>query len=418
MFEFIHCADIHLDSPLRGLERYEGAPVEEIRLATRRALINMVSLAIERSVSFVIIAGDLFDGDWKDYNTGLFFVNQMARLREASIPVYIVKGNHDAANKITKALKLPHNVHTFSHNRPQTFRLDDINVALHGQSFATVATQTNLALGYPEPVKGFFNIGVLHTCATGREGHETCAPCSLSDLASKGYDYWALGHVHKREVLAQEPLIIFPGNIQGRHAKETGAKGCTIVSVDDKLVASQSFAELCVLRWETCSIDLSEAQSEPEVITTIQAALNELAAATDEMPLAIRVELTGDTKFNTALRSQSEYWTNQIRALGTDAARDRIWIEKVKFETKETKPAFESANLDGPVHELAALIEEFRNDKDEMAVLRSELEEIEKKLPLEVKGQLDWHSQEFLLEALNDAEDILVERLVTKGRRE
>src|SRR4051794_31829790 len=112
-FTFVHAADIHLDSPLRGLERYEGAPVEHLRSATRRAFERLVQFCLDDAVAFLLLAGDLYDGDWPDYNTGLFFAKQMARLREAGIPVYIVRGNHDAANVITSSLRLPDNVHTF-----------------------------------------------------------------------------------------------------------------------------------------------------------------------------------------------------------------------------------------------------------------------------------------------------------------
>ena len=76
MFKFIHAADIHLDSPLRGLELYDGAPLAQIRGATRQALVNLVELAIGEQVAFVLLVGDLYDGDWKDYNTGLFFAAQ------------------------------------------------------------------------------------------------------------------------------------------------------------------------------------------------------------------------------------------------------------------------------------------------------------------------------------------------------
>src|SRR5438270_12599238 len=106
MFKFLHAADIHLDSPLRGLERYDGAPVDEIRGATRRALENLVRLAIDEEVAFVLVAGDLYDGTWQDFHTGLFFASEMARLREANIPVYLISGNHDAENRMTRSLKL------------------------------------------------------------------------------------------------------------------------------------------------------------------------------------------------------------------------------------------------------------------------------------------------------------------------
>jgi len=136
VFKFLHTADIHLDSPLQKLERYEGAPVEALRQATRRALENLVELAVAEQVAFVLIAGDLYDGDWKDYNTGLYFVSQMRKLREAGVAVYIIAGNHDAENRITKTLRLPEGVHFFPTDGPDTVHLVDPDVAIHGQGFA------------------------------------------------------------------------------------------------------------------------------------------------------------------------------------------------------------------------------------------------------------------------------------------
>ncbi len=225
MIKFIHAADIHLDSPLVGLERYDGAPVDEIRGATRRALENLVRLATEEHASFVLIAGDVYDGDWKDYNTGLFFVKQMARLKEAGISVYLVAGNHDAASVITKSLRMPDNVAFLSTERPETMLIDRLGIALHGQGFPAREVTEDLSIAYPDAMAGMFNIGLLHTSVDGRSGHEPYAPCTLDGLRSKGYDYWALGHVHAREVLSEDPWIVFPGNMQGRHVRETGPKG-------------------------------------------------------------------------------------------------------------------------------------------------------------------------------------------------
>ena len=149
MIKFIHASDIHLDSPLRGLSRYEGAPEEEIRQATRRALENLVVLAQEAEVNFVLFVGDLYDGNWKDHNTGLFFAKQMSELRKADIKVFIVSGNHDAQSVITKSLKLPENVFQFSTKHPETQHLDDIGVAIHGQGFPTKAVTSDLSSHYP-----------------------------------------------------------------------------------------------------------------------------------------------------------------------------------------------------------------------------------------------------------------------------
>jgi DNA repair exonuclease SbcCD nuclease subunit len=154
MFKFVHTADIHLDSPLHRLEAYEGAPVAEIRQASRRAFENLIDLAVTESVDVVLIAGDLFDGDWKDYHTGLYFITQIHRLKAAGIAVFVVSGNHDAAGRMTRSLPYPDNVHVFSTRSPETRQLDALRIAVHGQSFATATVKNNLALDYPQPVSG------------------------------------------------------------------------------------------------------------------------------------------------------------------------------------------------------------------------------------------------------------------------
>ena len=157
MVKFIHAADIHLDSPLKGLETHEDAPVEEIRGAARRAFDNLINLAIEEAVDFVLIAGDLYDGDWKDYNTGIFFVSRMGQLSKAGIRVFIVSGNHDAASQITKAMPLPDNVTVLSHKKPQSIILEDLNVVIHGQSYSSHAVHENLASQYPQNDANYFS---------------------------------------------------------------------------------------------------------------------------------------------------------------------------------------------------------------------------------------------------------------------
>jgi DNA repair exonuclease SbcCD nuclease subunit len=201
MFSFIHAADVHLDSPLQGLSRYDEAPADAIRGATRRAFERLVDLAVEEHVAFVLLAGDLLDGEWRDHQTGIFLNKQFGILERNNIRVFVVAGNHDANSRISKALQPPKNVRYMSTKRPESTLLDDLGVVVHGQGFKTQKTEDNLAREFSKAEPGKFNIGLLHTSLNGREGHDTYAPCSLDDLKSKGYDYWALGHVHEREVV-------------------------------------------------------------------------------------------------------------------------------------------------------------------------------------------------------------------------
>ena len=253
--QFLHASDLHIDSPLRGLDRYEGAPVARLRTATRAALERLVDVAITEHVDFVLFAGDIYDRDWQDFHTGLFFREQMVRLGRANIRVFIVQGNHDAQGVITRQLILPPNVTVFSSRTAQTFRIDELSVAIHGRSFPDRAVDEDLVPAYPPPVPDFFNIGMLHTSLNGRPGHDPYAPTDLATLVSKGYDYWALGHVHAREVVSEAPRVVFPGNLQGRHANETGAKGCEMVTVNAGRIEAE-FVALDVVRWHQMAVPL------------------------------------------------------------------------------------------------------------------------------------------------------------------
>ncbi len=294
MFRFIHTADTHIDSPLRGLEAYDGAPVEALRGATRRAFENLVRLALDEAVDFIVIAGDLYDGDWKDFSTGLFFTRQMARLREAGIPVYVIAGNHDAASVLTRRLSLPDNVHFFSTRAAESKQVAGLPVVIHGRGFPHRAVPENLVPDYPAPVSGLFNIGLLHSSLNGAPGHDTYAPCTLRDLTDKGYDYWALGHVHQPQVLARDPWVVFPGNLQGRHIREAGARGCQLVSVSDSLeVIDAEHRPLDLVRWQRISVDLSAADGLDQA-SSDQPVRSQFRSTSDQPRFDQAISLIGD----------------------------------------------------------------------------------------------------------------------------
>jgi exonuclease SbcD len=415
VFKFIHAADIHLDSPLLTLDAYEGAPVGEIRGATRRAFENLVQTAVDEKVAFVLIAGDLYDGDWKDYNTGLYFVSQMGKLREAGIPVFVVAGNHDAASTISKSLRLPENVRLFPADQPVSFRMEDQDVALHGQSFGSPAVTTDLSRSYPAAVAGCFNIGLLHTCVNGREGHAPYAPCTLDGLRDKGYDYWALGHVHQREVLLDDPWVVFAGNTQGRHARETGPKGCVLVSVGNSERASLDFRPLDVVRWEIAAIDAGAAERGYDVVDRFRETLSALLARNPDVLSVARVVIDGETSAHNELLADPERWVNEIRSVALDEGGSRVWVEKVKLRTRPRV-----ANVpkpDGAVGELLSLLEELAADPEALRGLGSELSDLERKLPREFREGVDeWRPGEpdWLAGLLREVRPMLVQRLLRK----
>lgn len=415
MFKFIHAADIHLDSPLKGLEVYEGAPVQEIRTATRRAFEGMIELALDERVDFVIIAGDVYDGDWRDYNTGLFFVRQATRLLEADIPLFLLAGNHDAANRMTRSLKLPENVTRLRHESPQTVTLEDLGVAIHGQSFAQAATFDDLSASYPTALSGMFNIGVLHTSATGYEGHDAYAPCTVEGLSHKNYDYWALGHVHKRETLCNDPPIGFCGNLQGRHIRETGAKGCLLARVEDDLSVQSEFRPLDVMRWERAAVDVTDARGTDEVLSRVATSLRECHQRAEGRPLATRVELEGVSHVQPQLLADRSRWTNEIRSQALAAGGGEIWIEKVEMRVRPPAAARKAHEMtDGPLGELVALVGELRADPAKLQDLGVDFTDIARKLPAEVQGCLRIDDPAWLRAILDEAEPRLFSQLLGK----
>jgi DNA repair protein SbcD/Mre11 len=412
---FVHAADIHLDSPLRGLSRYEGAPVAKMRLATRDALENLVGLCIEEQARLLLIAGDLYDGSWRDYGTGLFFTVQMARLRQAGVRVVLVRGNHDAESRITKALRLPDNVTELGSKRPETVVLEDLGIAVHGQSFATRAVTSDLASAYPEAVPGVLNVGLLHTCATGRAGHESYAPCSVETLRLKGYQYWALGHVHEREVLGEDPWIVFPGNLQGRHARETGPKGATLVTYEGAQVTSVEHRVLDSVRWAVCSVDVGDAAVLADVLELARTSLAEAVEAADGRPLAARVVLHGVSAAHAALEKDPEARDAQIRALGADAGGAGVWIEKIVLGTRMPIDLVEIAGRDDAIGHLARSLAGLRADDAALAELGGELADLAAKLPPELRTGEDairLDDPGFLRGALDGVEQVLFPRLL------
>ncbi len=416
MFRFIHTADIHLDSPLKGLEAHSDAPVAEIRGASRRAFDNLIDLAIEEEVAFVLIAGDLYDGDWKDYNTGLYFAGRMGRLDRAGIKVFITCGNHDAASITTKAMPLPDNVTLFPHTQPDSITLDDLGVVIHGRSYSTKATTDNLAAGYPQHRSGYFNIGLLHTSLTGRENHENYAPCSLEDLKSKGYDYWALGHVHQREIVAEDPGIVFPGNIQGRHIKETGPKGATLVTVEDGGITNIEMRTLDVLRWAVCEVDLSDCETTQGVYDAVRSAFAWERGKADGRTVALRLILTGRCPVHALLLDRTFPLTEEFRAIAESLGD--VWLEKVQFKTTRKIRLEELIGEDTPIAGLIESIQRMELDGDDPAQLGSEIAILKSKLPAEISSGDDPFldtSPEKMAELRAEVQEMLISKLLQHG---
>lgn len=385
-FRFIHAADIHLDSPLRGLSAYENAPAERLRNASREAFKELVTKAIDEKVTFFVIAGDLYDGNWRDYNTGIFFVGQMGRLARAGIPVYLLHGNHDAESEMTKKLTLPSNVTVFSSRSAQVHKIDEYKVALHGQSFASPAVFENLATSYKPKVSGYYNIGVLHTALEGYTAHPRYAPCTVDELDGKGYDYWALGHVHEYQQWNSASTIVFPGNLQGRHVRETGRKGAVMVTVDDSGHSVVERLHLDVLRWEVLKVDVSGCATLDDIAHHVGGGLTRLLEA-DNVPRAVRVVLDGKTRLQGALAANPALLRAQVLAQAEAIDPEQLWIEKVKLATVAVEAPVHGESREA-LSELQAIFAEAATDPEFLEHLQQQLQPFLNKISEDVNEEV------------------------------
>lgn len=419
MFKFIHAADIHLDSPLLNLEHYEDAPLEELRVATREAFDNLIRLAIEEQVAFVLIAGDLYDKDSPDFNTPRHVRERFRELERHGIQVYIIQGNHDAepiAKKAFEVLTFPENVRLFSTKRPETYTIEELQVAVHGQGFKSRSVEDDLSAKYPLALPGYFNIGLLHTNLGGNASHDNYAPSTREGLLAKEYQYWALGHIHKRDkgIGSTRQLIHYPGNTQGRHFRELGPKGCTLVTVDDSKNISIRFRPTDVWRWAHCEVDATACTSLDDLLHQIVGDLGRRLQDADDRSIVARVTIKGQTIVHRQLLNREPWFREQLQQRMVDQFEDRAWLEKLKLRTRHPI-AHSQPQRNEAFGELVASIYDVVPSAEVFADVRGDMERALKLIPHDARLEhlrIDLEDPQVVKQLVDDACDWLAARLL------
>jgi DNA repair protein SbcD/Mre11 len=326
---FIHTADLHLDSPFRGLAETSPSLRDTLQSATLGALDRVVDHTIKSKADFLIIAGDLYDSKDRSLRALVSFRKQMERLAERHIPVFIVHGNHDPLNGWGSGFQLPPNVITFGgQTDTEPFIRRGREVAhITGVSYTRERVTDNLSSSFKPSDAAAYSIAVLHANVGHQSGHADYAPATLGDLAAAGFNYWALGHVHARSVLAEEPaMIVYPGNTQGRNARETGARGCFQVDVDTQGRAKLEFVEACVARWVHFEISIREYSTMDKLVDCMLDKGREVAAAF-EGPTVVRCTLRGNGPLHRDL--QRDEMAEELR----DLLQTVVTAETVRIAT-------------------------------------------------------------------------------------
>ena len=381
-FRFVHTADIHLDSPLKSLALRDEEIAEIVGNATRQALERTVDLCLEEDVDALMIAGDLFDGDQRSVKTAIFLNTQMRRLTENGIQVFIIRGNHDAESSITRHLSLPDGIHVFT-GHGGVVEIGDRDVAIHGVSFARPELPESLLPKYRQPLPDCTNIGLLHTSLAGAEGHDVYAPCSLADLTAHGFDYWALGHVHKRQIHAETPCtVVMPGMPQGRDIGESGPKSVTLVTIADDGSISLDERITGVAQFERISLDLSGKDEWRDVLRAMKLALEEGRGDAVSDHLIARIDIVGRTPLASRLRRDADVLLGEARQA---AAVGHTSVEKLSVDVRPPIATVPTTGHD-PLTELRTLMTtDVLTSNAHRAAARAVVEELQRQLPPELR---------------------------------
>jgi DNA repair exonuclease SbcCD nuclease subunit len=335
---FVHTADIHLDTPFKGLSYINNELAAKLKKSILQAFKNTIDLCIQKKVDFLLIAGDIFESRQRSLSAQLQFLAEINRLNEYNIPVYMVCGNHDPLNSWLHEFKLPPNLHRFSADKPEsvTYTKSGIPVAeICGISYKEQITTKNLAAMFPRAQQNIpFSIALLHG-TTGIPGpHENYAPFQRSDIDSKGYDYWALGHIHKSQVISSEPYIVYPGNPQGRDFGETGIKGCYLVEMTQGKKTGLQHIPVHTIRFEKHSIDISQITTLDKIPQAIEQTILNDHHNTGDVSSIVRIQLHGRTPLHKTIHKPgiAEEISEQINERYINN-HPFLWIDKIDIKT-------------------------------------------------------------------------------------
>jgi exonuclease SbcD len=335
---FIHAADLHLDSPFKGMSALPERVRERVRESTFEALKELVALAINEQVDFVLVSGDVYDVSDRSLRAQIRFQKAMEQLAAEGIPAYIIHGNHDPEDGRAAKLVWPADVHFFASEQVDSYQIvkrdRGIIAEIHGISYRHAAVTENLALKFKRGHEQVCQIGLLHTNVDGDPQHDNYAPCSKQDLMNAGMDYWALGHVHTRQILNQQPAIVYPGNIQGRSIRETGPRGCFLVDIDEYGKSDLTFHALDAVRWFQEKVSVTSIHTEQGLKDRLGDHLDRLRHEADGRDSVVRIVLEGRSDIHERLRKG-----RALQDLVDEFREDEVergcfvWIESIEDRT-------------------------------------------------------------------------------------
>ncbi|QFG00123.1 DNA repair exonuclease [Psychrobacillus glaciei] len=396
---FLHIADLHLDSPFKGISAIPQNRWKDIRESTFQAFTNVIDYAIESKPDFILIVGDIYDGENRSLRAQHLFQKGMEALQTEGISVFISYGNHDHLSGNWVRFQLPNNVQVFQ-EEVETKRLTVKGNTVHITGFSYKERHVREAMHsfYPVANGQDIHIGMLHGSVEGNDEHSVYAPFRKSDLIDKGYDYWALGHIHKRQILHDEPPIIYPGNTQSRHRNESGLKGFYEVSltkghVDLQFIPSSAFI------YDKIEVSCEGIIHANELITRIEESLKMYSESNGNAIIELTLTNIENDAEELLQASTKEEWLSIIQE-SLSAENHFAIVQQLKFDLP--KETIKEAEM------IMQMIEEWSTSNWKHAL---------KELYQHPKGSryLDPIEKEFIKETIQEVDQLLT-KVVTQRR--
>ncbi|WP_378127639.1 metallophosphoesterase family protein [Cohnella boryungensis] len=417
-FTFIHAADLHLDSPFKGLAKAPAAVRDRLRESTFAALDGLCSLAEREKADFVVLSGDLFDAADRSLRAQLRLQRALGEMTKRGTQVFITHGNHDPESGRQAKLDWPPGVFVFGSSQVDCYAAlsrdgGEIIANVYGISYPTRVVSDNLALRFKKREGAPFHIAVLHANVDSNPAHDNYAPCRLDELASSGFDYWALGHVHDRRVLREYPHVVYPGNLQGRSVRETGSKGAYVVEVSGTGVVQLRFQDIADVLWQELPVSIEGMRREQELQDRMLAVLEEARSASGGRATLARIRLVGQGPLHASLlqNGRADEWLEGLRESvhSPEETEDWIWPESLSVRTGSRMQAFEE---EGFLGDLARRGSEAANCPDTAkALLEEATEELRRQPKIRewLDGRTDEEREQWIRQALELAVSLLRE---------
>lgn len=368
---FLHCADLHIDSPFKGIGELHPGFRDMLVHSTYKSYSNIIDLAISEQVDFVAICGDIYDATDKSLKAQLHFRDGLRKLADVGIPAFVVHGNHDPLDGWSATLQWPDSVKAFGGDTVEYVdvkREDSTLARVYGISYKVQDVSENLALQFKHENLEVPAIALLHANVGSNPTHKAYAPASIDDLLNRDISYWALGHVHERTILReQDPTIVYPGNSQARHPREIGAKGCYLVELQDDGSCSMRFMETDTIRYDSRMLDSEDITDIDELTSRILSVCDDASDDSNGRKVVLRITLKGRSTLHTELSKGTDL-AQLVESIQEKLfnGNSGVLLNQIQLETSSPYDLNELRRGNNFVAELVALYDDLENNNSEL----------------------------------------------------